>query len=118
MPLGKTSIATRDAGDVKIIDLKGKITIGAGDLQMREAIHNALSAGARKLVVNMQEVTTIDSSGVGELVGCYTTATNKGAKMKLVSLPPKINDVLTVTQLITVFDVYDTEAEALTSFQA
>lgn len=117
MALGKTTITTRDVGDIKIIDLKGKITIGAGDLQMREAIHSALAAGAKKIVVNMQEVTTIDSSGVGELVGCYTTATNKGAKMKLQNLPPKISDVLTVTQLITVFDVYQTEAEALASFQ-
>ncbi len=116
MALGKTTIVIRDVGDVKVLDLKGKITIGAGDLQMREAIHQALSAGSKKLIVNMKEVTTIDSSGVGELVGCYTTATNKGAKMKLNSLPPKISDVLTVTQLITVFDVYQTEEEALASF--
>ena len=67
----------------------------------------------QKILVNMKEVATIDSSGVGELVGCYTTATHKGAKLKLVSLPPKISDVLTVTQLITVFDVYDSEADAI-----
>ena len=114
--MAKTSVSTRDVGDVKVIDLKGKITIGSGDLQMREAIHQALNAGATKILVNMKEVATIDSSGVGELVGCYTTATHKGAKLKLNSLPPKISDVLTVTQLITVFDVYDSEADALSSF--
>jgi anti-sigma B factor antagonist len=112
----KTSVTTRDVNDVKIIELHGKITIGAGDLQMREAIHAALAGGCTKILVEMKDVTTIDSSGVGELVGCYTTATNKGAKLKLLSLPPKISDVLTVTQLITVFDVYSDEKEALSSF--
>jgi len=112
----KTSVTTRDVGDVKAIDLKGKITIGAGDVQMREAIHSALNAGCTKIIVNMKEVSTIDSSGVGELVGCYTTATHKGAKMKLENLPAKISDVLTVTQLITVFDVYDNEQDAINSF--
>jgi len=83
---------------------------------MREAIHAAIAGGARKLLVDMKDVSTIDSSGVGELVGCYTTATHKGAKLKLMSLPPKISDVLTVTQLITVFDVYTDEKDALASF--
>ena len=114
----KTNITTRMAGDVKIVELKGKITIGAGDLQMREAIHQALQDGTKKLLVSMKDVTTIDSSGVGELVGCYTTATHRGAKLKLVQLPPKISDVLTVTQLITVFDVFQTEEEAIASFSA
>ncbi len=108
--------SVRKVGDITIVDLKGKITIGSGDLQMREAIHAVLNEGARKLVVDMAGVSTIDSSGVGELVGCFTTATHKGAKMKLMNLPAKISDVLTVTQLITVFDVYPNEAEAVASF--
>ncbi len=112
----KTTVTTRDAGDVKIVELHGKITIGSGDLQMREAIHTAITGGAMKLLVDMKDVSTIDSSGIGELVGCYTTATNKGAKLKLVNLPPKISDVLTVTQLITVFDVFTNEKDALASF--
>jgi anti-sigma B factor antagonist len=112
----KTTVTTRDVGDVKIVELHGKITIGAGDLQMREAIHAAVSGGATKLIVDMKDVTTIDSSGVGELVGCYTTATNRGAKLELLNLPPKISDVLTVTQLITVFDVFTNEKEAVASF--
>ena len=110
------TVTTRDSGDIKIIELHGKITIGAGDLQMREGIHSALAAGAKKIIVDMKDVTTIDSSGVGELVGCYTTATHRGAKLKLMSLPPKISDVLTVTQLITVFDVFTDAKEAVSSF--
>lgn len=112
----KSNVTVRDAGDVKIIELQGKITIGTGDLQMREAIHGVLNGGGRKILVSMKDVTTIDSSGVGELVGCFTTATHKGAKLKLLSLPAKINDVLTVTQLITVFDVFENESDALASF--
>ena len=108
--------SVRKVGDITVVELKGKITIGVGDLQMREAIHAVLNEGARKLIVDMSGVTTIDSSGVGELVGCYTTATHKGTKMKLMNLPTKISDVLTVTQLITVFDVYPDEAEAIASF--
>ena len=106
----------RMSGDVKVIELKGKITIGSGDLKMRETIHQALGDGSKKILIDMAGVTTIDSSGVGELVGCYTTATHKGAKLKLMNLPNKIQDVLTVTQLITVFDVYSSEAEAVASF--
>ncbi len=112
----KTNIGIRTVGDVTIVDLKGKITIGAGDLQMRESIRQVLSNGAEKIIVNMKDVTTIDSTGVGELVGCYNAAMNRGAKLKLMNLPAKISDVLTVTQLITVFDVYNSEQEALASF--
>lgn len=112
----KTNVVTRDVGDVKVIGLQGKITIGAGDLQMREAIHKCLESGCKKILVDMKDVSTIDSSGVGELVGCYTTATHKGAKLKLMNLPDKIHDVLTVTQLITVFDVFASEQEAIASF--
>ena len=112
----KTTVTMRDVGDVKIVELHGKITIGSGDLQMREAIHNAVVGGATKILVDMKDVSTIDSSGIGELVGCYTTATNRGAKLKLVNLPPKISDALTVTQLITVFDVFSNEKDALASY--
>ncbi|MGE5347011.1 MAG: STAS domain-containing protein [Acidithiobacillales bacterium] len=110
------TVTTRDSGDIKIIELHGKITIGSGDLQMREGIHAALASGVKKIIIDMKDVSTIDSSGVGELVGCYTTATHRGAKLKLMSLPPKISDVLTVTQLITVFDVFSDEKEAVASF--
>lgn len=109
-------INERKRNDVTILDLKGKITIGAAEEALRDAVHRVLGAGAQKLLLNLKDVTTIDSSGVGELVSSYTSATNRGAKIKLANLPPKINDILTITQLITVFDVYDTEDEAVASF--
>ncbi len=110
----KTNV--REVRGVSILDFKGKITIGSGDVQLRETINKLSEGGKKNILINMQDVTTIDSSGIGELVGCYTSVTNKGGKLKLLHLPPKINDVLTVTQLITVFDVYDSESEALSSF--
>ena len=109
-------IEKRNRDGVTVLDLGGKITIGKGDIALREAVQQTLEGGAAKVLINLADVTTIDSSGVGELVGCYTTATHKGAKLKLVHLPPKISDVLTVTQLITVFDVYENEPDALASF--
>lgn len=111
----KTSVREAQGG-VQVLDLKGKITIGSGDVQLRETINKLVDEGKKNILINMSEVTTIDSSGIGELVGCYTSVTNKGGKLKLLHLPPKINDVLTVTQLITVFDVYDSEPEAVGSF--
>jgi anti-sigma B factor antagonist len=108
--------SVRDSGNVSIIDLKGKITIGSGDIQLRDTITRLLDGGRKDILVNMNEVTAIDSSGIGELVGCYTTVTNKGGRLRLLHLPPKIQDVLTVTQLITVFDVYETEPDAVASF--
>lgn len=110
------AINERKRNDVTILDLKGKITIGAAEEALRDAVHRVLGAGAQKVLLNLQGVTTIDSSGVGELVSSYTSATNRGAKIKLANLPPKINDILTITQLITVFDVFDTEDEAVASF--
>jgi anti-sigma B factor antagonist len=110
----KTNV--REVKGVSILDLKGKITIGSGDVQLRETINKLVDAGKKNVLISMKEVTTIDSSGIGELVGCYHSVTNKGGKLKLVHLPPKISDVLTVTQLITVFDVYESEPEALASF--
>ena len=107
---------SRTANGVEIIKLEGKITIGAGDSQLREVIGNALSAGKTNLLLDMSGVTTIDSSGIGELVGSYTTVTNRSGKLKLLHLPAKLNELLHVTQLITVFEVYENEAEALSSF--
>ena len=109
-------ISQRQRNDITILDIKGKITIGAAEEALRDAVQQALNAGSQKVLLNLQGVTTIDSSGVGELVSAYTSATNRGAKIKLANLPPKINDILTITQLITVFDVYDSEDEAVASF--
>ncbi len=106
----------RDAGDVRIISLSGKITIGAGDVMLRELINESLESGHTKLLLDLGNITTIDSSGIGEMVASYTSAKNRGAELKLVNLSKKINDILQVTQLITVFDVFNNEAEAVESF--
>ena len=107
---------SRTVGEVEIISLQGKITIGAGDSQLREVITNAVNAGKNKILLDMSQVTTIDSSGIGELVGSYTTVTNRGGKLKLLHLPAKLNELLHVTQLITVFEVHESEQEAVSSF--
>ncbi len=107
---------TRQNGDVTILDISGRITIGSGEEALRNATQEILNNGAKKVVINMGGVTMIDSSGIGELVSGYTTATNRGAKLKLANLPAKVSDILTITQLITVFDVFDSEAEAVQSF--
>jgi anti-sigma B factor antagonist len=104
---------TRDVNDIAIIKVDGKITIGAGDQQLRDVIAGASST---KILLDLSGVTTIDSSGIGELVGSYTTVTNKGGKLKLLHLPAKLNELLHVTQLITVFEVYENEQEAIASF--
>jgi anti-sigma B factor antagonist len=106
----------RQNGGVTILDVAGKITIGAGDLAVRNAVHEALNSGATGILVNLKDVSTIDSSGIGELVSSFATATGRGVKLKLMNLPAKVNDVLQITQLITVFDVFDNEAEAVKSF--
>jgi len=108
--------SARTANGVEIIKLEGKITIGAGDSQLREVITNSLNAGKMNILLDMGGVTTIDSSGIGELVGSYTTVTNRGGKLKLLHLPAKLNELLHVTQLITVFEVYENEPDALASF--
>lgn len=111
------NFTTRMREDVTILPLKGKITIGVGDVAVRNAIQQALDSGAKKILIEMSGVTTIDSSGIGELVSAYTTTSNHGGRLKLCCLPPKITDMLTITQLITVFEVYDDEEEAIVSFE-
>ncbi|MDX1630411.1 MAG: STAS domain-containing protein [Thermoanaerobaculia bacterium] len=110
------NIRQREHGDVKILDLQGKITIGVGDVAVRDAVQTALAAGSKKILLNMEGVTTIDSAGVGELVSAYTTVTNRDGVLKLVNLPSKVTDILQITQLITVFEIYDDEDEAVESF--
>lgn len=107
---------SRTAGDVEVIKLEGKITIGSGDSQLRDVISNALNSGRSNILLDMSGVTTIDSSGIGELVGSFTTVTNRGGKLKLLHLPAKLNELLHITQLITVFEVHENEQEALSSF--
>jgi anti-sigma B factor antagonist len=108
--------SSRSVNGVEIIKLDGKITIGSGDQQLREVISNALNQAKNNILLDMSGVTVIDSSGIGELVGSYTTVTNRGGKLKLLHLPAKLNELLHVTQLITVFEVYENEQEAVGSF--
>ena len=107
---------SRTVDGVEIIKLDGKITIGSGDQQLREVISAALANGRTNILLDLSGVTTIDSSGIGELVGSYTIVTDRGGKLKLLHLPAKLNELLHVTQLITVFEVYENEQDALKSF--
>jgi anti-sigma B factor antagonist len=111
------NIKQRQVGDVTVLDVSGKITIGVGDVAIRDAVQVALGGGARDILLNLHQVTTIDSAGVGELVSAYTSVAHRGGKLKLVGLPPKVNDILQITQLITVFEVYDDEPSAVDSFK-
>ena len=95
---------------------QGAHALGGGDVKIRELVDNALADSKNKIIFDLGGVSAIDSSGIGEMVACYTTVTKHGGKLKLMHLSPKINDILQVTQLITVFDVYDDEQEALGSF--
>ncbi len=110
------AVNVRQRDDVTILDLKGKLTIGQSDLALREAVHDALDSGAKKIVINMKDVTTIDSTAIGELVGAYTSTTNRGAKLRLACLPDKVQFVLQITQLAQVFDIDDTEDQACAGF--
>ncbi len=107
----------QDVGDVRIISLSGKITIGAGDVMLRELINDSLEAGSTKILLDLGGISAIDSSGIGEMVASYTSAKNRGAQLKLVNLSKKINDILQVTQLITVFDVFSNQDEAIKGFE-
>ncbi len=107
----------RDVNDVRIIELSGKITIGTGDVKIRELVDNALEEEQKKILLDLAGVTAVDSSGIGEMVACYTTVTKRGGQLKLLRLSPKIKDILHVTQLITVFDVLDNVQEGLAAFK-
>lgn len=109
-------INQRQKDGVTILDVSGKITIGVGDVALRSTVQDALNNGATKILLNLGGVSAVDSSGVGELVSSYVQATNRGGKLKLTSLPPKVSDILHITQLITVFEVYGSEDEAVESF--
>ncbi len=111
-------ITARKFDGVTILDVSGKITIGVGDVALRQAVLDALDGGATNLLLNLGGVSTMDSSGIGELVSAYTTVTNRGGKLKLEKLPAKVDDILQITQLVTVFDIFEDEEEALKSFEA
>ena len=110
------NISERQAGDVTILDLEGKVTIGEGSVALRGAIRRLLGEGKNKILLNLGKVGYIDSSDIGELVSSFTAVNKEGGSLKLLNLTQKIQDLLAITKLLTVFDVYDEEAEALASF--
>jgi anti-sigma B factor antagonist len=111
------SIASRELDGVSIVDLSGRITLGEGSVQLRETIRDLISKGQKNILLNLGDVNYIDSSGLGELVSAYTTSKNQGASLKLLNLSKKVKDVLQLTKLYTVFDVYDDEASAIASYK-
>lgn len=108
---------SRNVEGIEILSLQGKITIGSGDVQLRDLIAQCINDGKTSILLDMSGVSTIDSSGIGELVGSFTTVTNRGGRLKLLHLPGKVTDLLQVTQLITVFEVHDNEQTAVASFK-
>lgn len=110
-------IKTQQVDDILILEVHRRITIGEGDVQLREKIHEGFQNGFKKILIDLGNVTYIDSAGIGELVAAYTAAKNRGVSLKLCRLSPKIHDLLTIAQLITVFDTYKTLEEALESFK-
>jgi len=109
-------LSTRQVGDVTVIDAVGRITLGEGASTFRDAIRELAAKGDKKLLLNLSEVSYIDSSGIGELVSGFTTVTNHGGQLKLVGLTKRVKDLLQITKLYTVFDVYDVETSAVRSF--
>jgi anti-sigma B factor antagonist len=115
--MAQLNIKDRQAGDVTILDLSGKITIGEGSVQLREVVRKLLDEGKKKILLNLGDVSYVDSSGIGELVSSYTTTNNNGGQLKLLNLTKKIQDLLMITKLLTVFETYDSEEAAVSSFK-
>ncbi|HYY69742.1 MAG TPA: STAS domain-containing protein [Terriglobales bacterium] len=108
---------TRQVNGVTIVDLSGRITLGEGSILLRDMVRDLVTKGQRKILLNLGEVTYIDSSGIGELVSAFTTVRNQGGELKLLNLTKKVHDLLQITKLYTVFDVKDDEATAVSSFK-
>jgi anti-sigma B factor antagonist len=109
-------IDERQVGEVMILDLKGKMTLGEGDELLKDKINSVVSQGRKKLLLNLEGVPYIDSAGLGEIVRTYTTVSKQGGKLKLLNLTKRIQDLLAITKLVTVFEIYESEDEAVKSF--
>ena len=107
---------TRQVGDVTVLDLAGRITLGEGSSTLRDSLKELVAKGEKKILLNLGEVTYIDSSGIGELVSGFTTVTNQGGSLRLLGLNKRVKDLLQVTKLYTVFEVFEDEAAAVRSF--
>jgi len=107
----------RQVDSVIVVDVSGRITLGEGCTQLRELVREQLGKGNKHVLLNLADVTYIDSSGIGELVSAFTTVSNQGGQLKLLNLTKKVHDLLQITKLYTVFDVHDDEAGAISSFE-
>ncbi len=107
---------TRQVGDVSVVDVAGRITLGEGSSALRDALRDMINKNQKKILLNLGEVNYIDSSGIGELVSGFTTVTNSGGQLKLLNLNKRVKDLLQITKLYTVFDVHEDEAGAIRSF--
>ena len=111
-------IDQRAVGDVIVLDLKGKITLGEGDELLKDKVNSLVNQGHRKIVLNLADVPYIDSAGLGEIVRTYTTVSRQGGSLKLLNLTERITDLLSITKLLTVFETFESESEAVRSFSA
>src|SRR5437660_8303293 len=108
--------STRQVDGVTIVDLSGRITLGEGSVILRDTVRELIGKSEKKILLNLGDVTYIDSSGIGELVSAFTTVRNQGGELKLLNLTKKVHDLLQITKLYTVFDVKDDEASAVKAF--
>jgi anti-sigma B factor antagonist len=111
-------IDQRAVGDVVVLDVKGRITMGEGDELLKDKVNSLVNQGHKKIVLNLAEVPYIDSAGLGEIVRTYTTVSRQGGSLKLLSLTKRITDLLSITKLLTVFETFDSENDAVRSFSA
>jgi anti-sigma B factor antagonist len=111
-------IDERTVGDVMILDLKGKITLGGGDEILKDKVNSLVNQGQKKILLNFADVPYVDSAGLGEIVRTYTTVSRQGGSMKLLNLTKRITDLLSITKLLTVFETFESEKEAVASFGA
>ncbi len=109
--------STRQNGTVVIVDLNGRITLGESSGLLRQTLGDLIKGGHRSILLNLAEVSSIDSAGLGELIGSYTSLTNQGGKMKLLNLQKQVNSVLQITKICTIFETYENEAIAVLSLQ-
>ncbi len=109
-------LSTRQVGNVTVIDVAGRITLGEGSSALRETLRDLVAKNQTKILLNLADVTYIDSSGIGELVSGYTTVTNTGGSLKLLNLNKRVKDLLQITKLYTVFEVFEDEAAAIRSY--
>ena len=115
--MAELEVTERQAGDVTILDMNGSVRMGEGAIALRNSIRGLIDGGKKKILLNLGGVKNIDSSGIGELIANYTTCSRDGGQLKLLNLTDKIQNLLVITKLLTVFDSYDNETEALNSFK-